>query len=161
MKSVLVIGAAVLSLALATPAGADDFRKGRSAFDAGDHRAALAQWLPLAKRGHADAQAAVAWLYLNGLGVARDEREAARWYERAARQQQPEAVYFLGTLYLAGRGVGRDDYRAYVLCGLALARGNQHGLGCRDDAALGLSAGDRERAERALAREIGHDRSDP
>ena len=52
-----------------------------------------------------------------------DDAVAANWYLRAARLQQPDAVYALGTLYLAGRGVQKDYLRAYVLCNVALAGG--------------------------------------
>ena len=100
----------------AAPALAQEFYQRRAAHNAGDYAAALGHWRPLAEKGHADAQAALGYMYWNGQGVTQDDATATDWYLRAARQQQPNVVYALGTMYLAGEGVQKDYLRAYVLC---------------------------------------------
>ena len=47
--------------------------------------------------------------YAQGIGVARDEREALRWYQQAAEQGHPMAGYRLALLYLRGRGIEKPD----------------------------------------------------
>lgn len=144
IKSMAMVFVSIASTA--APALAQEFYKGRAAYNAADYAAALDNWRPLAEKGNADAQAALGYMYLNGQGVAGDDTVAADWYLRAARQQQPDAVYALGTLYLAGRGVQKDYLRAFVLCNVALAQGNARGLHCRDDAAGYLSSAEKKRA---------------
>ena len=50
--------------------------------------------------------------YLTGRGVARDEKQAARWYEKAANSGDPAAQEEIGYFYQAGIGVERDPARA-------------------------------------------------
>jgi hypothetical protein len=52
-------------------------------------------------------------LYDQGLGVAQNRTEAARWYRRAAESGEPRAQYNLGDLYLRGEGVERDEVAAF------------------------------------------------
>ena len=130
----------------AAPALAQEFYQRRAAHNAGDYAAALGHWRPLAEKSHADAQAALGYMYWNGQGVTQDDATATDWYLRAARQQQPNVVYALGTMYLAGEGVQKDYLRAYVLCNVALAGGNARGLHCHDDAAHYLTKAEKERA---------------
>ena len=60
-----------------------DFMEGLAAYDAGDYRTALEEWRTLAETGDAEAQTALAGLYLDGLGTAVDAAAALRWYRRA------------------------------------------------------------------------------
>ncbi len=50
--------------------------------------------------------------YLTGRGVARDEKQAAYWYEKAANSGDPAAQEQTGYFYQAGIGVERDPARA-------------------------------------------------
>ena len=50
--------------------------------------------------------------YANGLGVAKDEVEAVKWYRKAAEQKYAEAEYFLGVCYDQGQGVAQDHAEA-------------------------------------------------
>ncbi len=85
-----------------------------------------------AEQGHASAQFALAEMYKNGDGVARDLQEALRWYRKAAEQGQPGAQLLLGVMYEGGTGVpvdmaeaahwyrlsaGNGDARAQLLLG--------------------------------------------
>lgn len=89
-----------------------DFEKGLTAARVGDFAAALAEWRPLAKDGHAEAQFNLGAVYEAGLGVLENPEEAAGWYALAAGQGHARAQYNLGVMYADGRGVPRDDARA-------------------------------------------------
>lgn len=54
--------------------------------------------LEQAETGDVDAQVSVATAYRHGLGVEKNLSEAMRWYEAAAEQSSPEAMYELGTI---------------------------------------------------------------
>jgi len=115
--------AAGMTLLLGLPARAD-FADGLRAFDAGDYRATIAAWQPLADAGDADALAALAGLYLQGLGVVADAGHAAELYRQAAERGHVMAQLNLGDLYRRGLGVPRDPVEAYAW--LALAAGQGH-----------------------------------
>lgn len=55
-----------------------------------------------AEQGDADAQAIVGDCFLDGVGTESDTGEALKWYERAAAQNQPRALYRIGEMYYAG-----------------------------------------------------------
>ena len=132
--------AGALWLVVAAPALSEDFRSGLSAYNRGDHVAAFRQWLALAERGDAKAQAGLGYLFHKGLGVAVDDVEAAHWLEKAARQGQAEGQMLLGTLYLDGRGVAQSDALAFVWCELAQSEGQEEASFCRDEALRRLGA---------------------
>ena len=87
--------------------------------------------------------------YLAGHGVARDEKQAAYWYEKAANSGDPGAQEQIGYFYQAGIGVERDPGRAArwferaVAGGLVSAKVNLGvayvwGLGVRKDPAFAV-----------------------
>lgn len=129
----------------AGPGGAD-FADGLAAYDAGDYYAAYLAWLPLAKAGNGDAQAAIADLYLSELlttPAGTDERRrirntAAWWYRQAARCGHVVGQLNLGDLYARGVGVARDPVEAYVWLGLAARRGNAWAAQRQREIASGL-----------------------
>ena len=82
----------------------------------------------LANQGNAGAQTALGLKYLDGDGVAQNDGEAARWFERAAAQNQPVAEYRLGTLYERGRGVKADPAKATHWYDLAAKNGNRKAM---------------------------------
>jgi hypothetical protein len=61
--------------------------------------------------------------YLAGRGVARDEKQAAYWYEKAADSGDPAAQEEIGYFYQAGIGVERDPARAALWFERAVAGG--------------------------------------
>jgi hypothetical protein len=145
----LVLGAGLL---LAVPvAAADDFARGLSAYNGADYESAFDAWYPLADENDPKAQAALAFLYLKGLGVRQDDVRAADWYRRAAQLGRPEAQFFLGSLYYLGRGVPQSDTLAHVWCEIALARGMSQGLNCRDAASARMNAAEVRDAYRMAA----------
>ena len=94
------------------PAIAQDYEKGLAAARAGDFATAVAEWRPLAKGGHLEAQFNLGAIYEAGLGVPKDAAEAAGWHALAAGQGHAAAQYNLGVMYADGRGVPRDDTKA-------------------------------------------------
>ena len=66
----------------------------------------------LAEKGDAVAQTSIGFMYANGQGVERDEKEAVKWYSKAAEQDHTPAQFFLGFMYVKGRGVEKDDREA-------------------------------------------------
>jgi TPR repeat protein len=113
----------LLILAATAAAAADDVAEGLAAYERGDYAAALAAWLPLAKRGDAEAQYRVGRLYYYGTGVAPDAAEAARWYRAAAEQGHARSQSNLGALYEEGRGVPADPAAAAAWYSKAAAQG--------------------------------------
>ena len=61
-----------------------------------------------AEAGDAKAQCALGSFHYFGDGVAKDEKEAVKWYAKAAEQGDPEAQCNLGFCYANGRGVIKD-----------------------------------------------------
>lgn len=143
---VILLAAAVLSFS--DGARSQDFSAGLSAYNSADYDAAVDQWLPLAKRGDAKAQAAMGFLFHKGLGVAQSNAVAAVWYRRAAEQGEAHSQLFLGTLYYLGSGVPQDYVRAHMWCELAISGGVLQGLDCRDAAEAGMTAEDISEARR-------------
>jgi putative methionine-R-sulfoxide reductase with GAF domain len=89
--------------------------------------ASLAQLHELAERGDATAENALGLLYAQGddkQAVKPDEREAARWFTRAAEHGNVLAQSKLGSLYFSGRGVSKDNAQAYFWTVLARASGD-------------------------------------
>lgn len=85
-----------------------------------------------ADNGDADAQCNLGVCYANGIGVAKDEHEAVRCYQRAADQLHDGALYNLGVCYATGNGIDKDEAVALRLYHLAADHGHadaQHNLG--------------------------------
>lgn len=74
-------------------AGLDE---GVAAFKRGDYAAALREFRPLAERGDAGAQHNLGVMYTHGHGVPKDDREAVKWYRRAAKQGNAGGSIALG-----------------------------------------------------------------
>ncbi len=96
---------------------------GADAFLRGDHKEALYHWLPLAEMGDAQSQNGLATMYLNGIGVPKNEIAAAKLFQRAAKQELPHAQLSLGHLYRTGRGVRKSPSRAVKLYRRAAEKG--------------------------------------
>jgi TPR repeat protein len=65
-----------------------------------------------ATKGRAEAQYHTGTCYATGTGVTKDEREAAKWYTRAAEQDHAGAQRNLGMCYANGVGVAKDEREA-------------------------------------------------
>ena len=93
----------------------DDFKKGVAAYDNGDFETALKIWTHLANLGDADAQTNVGKMYENGEVFKQNFIKAKVWYERAAAQDHPIAIYNIGLMYRFGRGLEVDLDKAFSL----------------------------------------------
>lgn len=65
-----------------------------------------------AEKGDSLAQNYVAYCYMNGYGIAKNEQKAAIWYQKSAEQGHSEAQYGIGMYYLQGRGTEKDNKKA-------------------------------------------------
>jgi TPR repeat protein len=118
---------------------AQDFRSGLSAYDSGDYTRAFHDWFALAEQGDAKAEAGLGFLFHKGLGVARDDQEAANWFIKAAEKGQAEAQLLLGSLFFFGEGVPQSYISAYAWCEIAQTNGQADAQDCRDAALEHLS----------------------
>ena len=110
-------------------------RAGIEAWAAQNWPLAIANFRPLADRGDADAQYAMAQAYFLGRGVPQNTNLAEQWYERAARQGNEEAQANYGLLLFQNgrrrealpwieRAANRGDPRAQYVLGTALFNGD-------------------------------------
>jgi len=76
--------------------------KGLEAYQAGDSKTALAQWLLFAEQGNASAQSNLALMYEYGKGVVQNHQAAVYWYTLAAEQGEAVAQANLGAMYDTG-----------------------------------------------------------
>lgn len=95
------------------------------AFQRGFYITALNIATPLALQGDASAQTLIAEIYSRGLGVRRDIVKATEWYEKAAEQEVPEALFQLAMILLDGGPELQDRDRAYQLLERAADAGNR------------------------------------
>lgn len=107
------------------------------AWRGGEHRRAIAAWQRLAAQGDPEATLFLGYVHRNGLGVARDDVVAARWYRKAAEMGQPEAQYELALMYELGLGVPQDPGEATLWYGLSSSQA------CPSELSAGGRLGDR------------------
>jgi hypothetical protein len=103
-----VLNAVATAFVFASLCVGADFQAGKLAHDRGDYTTALQEWLPLAEHGGPEIQYVVGVTYVHE-GPAQNYAQAAKWYERAAKQGYPDAQFQLGRLYVNGApGVQRN-----------------------------------------------------
>ncbi|MFT4091409.1 MAG: tetratricopeptide repeat protein [Asticcacaulis sp.] len=78
-----------------------------------------------ATQSHAEAQYQLGQHYLNGEGVARDDKEGFVWIQRASFKEYAPAEYRLGQLYCEGRGVEANCAEGIKQIEKAAGRGYQ------------------------------------
>ena len=97
-----------------------------------------------AKAGDPESQVALGSIYMNGFVLPKDEKEAIRWFTRAAEQGYAEAQHNLGVFYSFGKGVAEDKvesvrwFRKAAEQGIAESQYNlgvslQNGIGVKMD----------------------------
>lgn len=92
----------------------------------------MARLIAEAKRNNPAAQYDLGLIYARGETAARDDSQAAQWFERAAKQGLPAAQFNLGEFYEQGRGVARDPSLAFFWYRSAAEQGHaraRHNLG--------------------------------
>ena len=66
----------------------------------------------VAEDGKPSDLAALGWFYQSGVGIARDEKEAVKWYTKSAEQGDVTGQRLLGWCYANGSGVAKDEKEA-------------------------------------------------
>lgn len=95
------------------------------AFQRGYYITALNLASPLALQGDPAAQTLVAEIYSRGLGVQRDPIRAAEFYEKAAEQNVPEALFQFAMMLLEDSPEFNDAERGYDLMKRAAEAGHR------------------------------------
>lgn len=109
---VLALGAAAASGAPPADDPRDAERIAAEAYARKDYEAAFAIFLAQARSGDPLSQVLVGHMLRDGLGVERDEKKAAFWYEQAHDQGDANGSFNLAVMIETGRGVRRDFERA-------------------------------------------------
>jgi TPR repeat protein len=115
--------AAAESAPAAAGAASEGSTRAYGAFQRGLYLTALQLAEPLANLGDPAAQTLLGEIYSRGLGVRRDEKEAARWYEAAAKAGSAEGQFRFALLLLDGKSVPQDLAKARDLMKLAADAG--------------------------------------
>lgn len=114
-------------------------QEGVAAYETNNLPLAVKEFRSGAETNDANCQYNLALMYEQGIGVAKDEKEAVAWYRKAAEQGNANAQFNLGVLYENGRGTTVDFaqanqwYRRAAVQGDALAIGNLGMLYLRGD----------------------------
>jgi len=64
------------------------------------------------RAGRCRSSSNLGFMYREGLGVARDDAEAAKWYLKAVEQGEAEAQNIVGVMYANGQGFPQDHAKA-------------------------------------------------
>lgn len=92
--------------------------------DQADPAAAAEQFRAAAKQGNAEARNSLAYLYLEGEGVAKDEVKAFKLFKNAASAGNVNAQYQTGVCYETGCGCAKDFPKARLWYEKAAAQGD-------------------------------------
>jgi len=114
----------VCVFALNGQAIASELSDATAAYKAGNFSKAASLFIPLAKRGEAQAQGFLAAMYDKGQGVSQDYEAAAKWYRLAAEQGNASAQSSLAFMYSKGQVVPLDYKEALKWYRLAAEQGN-------------------------------------
>jgi len=103
-----------------------------------------------AEQGNVSDQYNLGVMYANGLGVARNEAEAVKWYRKAAERGDADAQNNLGAMYAEGRGVAQSYAEAVKWYGKSAQQGNaigQNNLGIQFSRGQGVAQNETEAAK--------------
>jgi len=96
------------------------------AYNNGQHEAAIAELLALAKAGDLDAKHTLGVIYNEGKAVPPDPEEAVKWFREAANEGNANAQFSLGAMYANGRGLPRNPVRGLMWLIIASQNLDQH-----------------------------------
>jgi TPR repeat protein len=94
------------------------------AFQRGLYKTAYNLALPRAEKGDGPAQALVAEIVSRGLGVPVNVSDAAKWFQKAAENNIPEAQFQYALMLLDGKSVPRDEAKAQKMLEASSQAGN-------------------------------------
>ena len=103
-------------------------------------------------QGNAQAQLRLGNHYSSGKGVLQDNKEAVKWYRRAAMQGNAQAQSNLGVMYMNGHGVLQNYVQAHMWFNIAAANGYKAAIKKRDLTAKTMTPADISKAQ-AMAKE--------
>ena len=140
---------AVFSLAAGVSPGAvaGDVEDCENYYFAENYKRAFPVCSRAAEQGDVIAQFGLGWMYGNGYGVPKNDREAVKWYRLAAEQGDVTAQFNLGLKYDNGEGVTENDREAVKWYRLAADQGfakAQFNLALMYDNGEGVTENDRE-----------------
>ena len=88
--------------------GADFLKEGVELLEINDAIGALKAFNKASQRGNHEAQYRIGLMYRDGVGISKDDKEAAYWFRKAASNGHVESEYEIGLCFLQGRGVLQD-----------------------------------------------------
>lgn len=97
-----------LSIFLMVSTAHAGFDEAVAAANEGQYGTAFQEFSVLAEQGDSRAQQALAWMYYEGQGRAKDFEKAAYWYRKAAEQGNVTAQINLAQMYAYGKGVKQN-----------------------------------------------------
>jgi hypothetical protein len=132
LKKLLCIWAMVTALMMGSvKVVLADYEAGAKAYQEGKFAIAFEEWLPLAQQGNLRAQLLLGFLHRDGEGVAKDFKEAMKWFLKAATQGNALAQSNLSNMYQNGLGVLQDFVIAHMWSNIAGANGSKSGAAIR------------------------------
>ena len=105
-----------------------DFEKGLTDYNNGNFKAALNEWLILAKQGESNSQYNVGLMYHKGTGTKQDFVEAMKWFEKSSEQGNIQAMQLLSTMLVLGRGTEINYLRSYIWASIAAENNDENSL---------------------------------
>ena len=109
MLQQLRISICAISILVASPALAGPFEDGIRAYKMGHQEEAIQLLSPLAEMGHVKAQLYMGMMHMSGkLKTKADYAKQFYWFNKAAQQENPIAMFMIGGAYSLGRGVKKD-----------------------------------------------------
>jgi uncharacterized protein len=103
---------------------ADQLEEGKTAFIKKEYQKAYALLLPLAEGGVTFAQTNIGYMLSQGLGVGKNEKEAIKWYEKAALKGDSNAQFNIGSMCETGRGIKQNYEKALEWYSKSAEQGN-------------------------------------
>ena len=120
LKTTLHILTLLVSLVFAAGASADELSDGLQAYENGDYAEAIEILTPLAEyHGYTKAMNMLGLMAEQGMGIPPDGTAAEKWYKKAARLRDEDAMYNLGVLHGEGKVVPKDYVKAVAWLGAA------------------------------------------
>jgi uncharacterized protein len=102
----------IIVFCLAPGSFADQLEDGKAAFVRKEYQRAFVLLYPLAEGGDAFAQTNIGYMLSQGLGVGKNEKEAIKWYEKAALKGDSNAQFNIGSMCETGRGIEQSYEKA-------------------------------------------------
>lgn len=126
-ESMKKIGLVLAALLFALPVHAD-FLEGEEAFANKRYSEAMQHFRPLADQGDFRSQYYVAYMYINGYGVSKNDQVGLQYLQKSLDQNYDLAQAMMGFLYSEGRVVPVDRKKAVMLYQKAADQGNTSAL---------------------------------